>query len=193
MSDRIYKAAELKMEPGSRRVKFVASDESVDRMGDIIRANGWDLTDFKSNPVLLWSHQSDRPPIGTVPNIGISGKQLIAEAEFAARAVNPFADSIYEMVKAGIIRAVSVGFSPEERQIRTDKDGNFTGIEFLKQSLHELSVVSVPANQNALAIAKALHCSEDHIRQIFEPPVVPDPIRVRRNQLEVIKLRVYAH
>ena len=37
-------------------MRFVASDESVDRYGDIIRASGWQLDNFRKNPVLLFAH-----------------------------------------------------------------------------------------------------------------------------------------
>ena len=45
-------------------MEFVLSDESVDRMGDIISAAGWDLKNFQKNPIALFGHTSsisDRP------------------------------------------------------------------------------------------------------------------------------------
>ena len=45
-------------------MEFVLSDETVDRLGDVIMSDGWDLTNFKKNPIALWAHRSDQPPIG---------------------------------------------------------------------------------------------------------------------------------
>ena len=37
----------------------VASTNSVDRHGEIVDNNGWDLKSFKKNPVILWGHDHD--------------------------------------------------------------------------------------------------------------------------------------
>src|SRR5688572_32466802 len=50
----------------TREVTWVASDESTDAMGDVIRVKGWDLKRFKLNPVLLWAHDDSLPPVGIV-------------------------------------------------------------------------------------------------------------------------------
>src|SRR3990167_8667378 len=64
-------------------IEFVASHESDDRMGDIIRQDGWKLDNFKKNPAMLWGHDSfSRPPIGKWPNVRVDGKQLLATASF---------------------------------------------------------------------------------------------------------------
>lgn len=189
MTETVYKNASVATSGDNRRVKFVASDETEDRMGDIIRAKGWDLEDFKRNPVLLWGHNSSEPPIGTV-DIGIQGTKLIADATFATEDENPFAERIFKLVKSGIVRAVSVGFSPIEAKLRRDEDGNILGVEYMKQALHELSVVSVPANPNALALAKSLNFSSNDIERVFGPPVVPDSVKRAKQELEFIRLRV---
>ncbi|MBU0367985.1 hypothetical protein, partial [Acinetobacter baumannii] len=43
---------------------FVLSDATVDRYGDVIEAEGWDLRWFKRNPIALFGHSGDFP-IGT--------------------------------------------------------------------------------------------------------------------------------
>lgn len=181
----VFKSAPLEITEG-RKASFVASEESIDRMGDIIRVRGWELDNFRKNPVLLWGHKSEEPPIGGVNSIGIQGTKLIADVEFATKDQNPFADQIYQMVQAGYIRAVSVGFMPlEEPEIRRGKGGEFLGYEFTRQELHELSVVSVPAHQDALAYAKGLHFDT---KRIFQP-VVPDAIKREKLRLELELLR----
>ncbi len=37
-------------------ISVIASDETVDRYGDIIDQKGWDLTNFKKNPMILVDH-----------------------------------------------------------------------------------------------------------------------------------------
>jgi hypothetical protein len=66
---------------GSRTVRFVLSDSSVDRMGDVIDAAGWRLGPYKQNPVVLWAHDSGSPPIGKMVNIFVSGDRLIGDVK----------------------------------------------------------------------------------------------------------------
>jgi phage head maturation protease len=157
----------------SRSIRFVASDESVDRYGDIIRADGWKLANFKKNPVLLFGHQSRELPIGKVSEVGVVGKQLEATAEFMPAGMSDFADEVWRAVDAGFLNAVSVGFMPlsDPNYIFADDDPDHkgwpTGYEFIDQELLELSVVPVPANPQALAVARALAISESTQRRLF--------------------------
>src|ERR1700756_2304076 len=97
---------------GDRRARFVASDETVDRYGDIIRANGWQLENFRKNPVLLFGHQQSQLPVGIVDPIAVEGTRLIAHAKFLPEGTTAFADSVWALVDIGALRAVSVGFLP---------------------------------------------------------------------------------
>lgn len=124
----------------SNQVRFVASSDSVDRDGESIRADGWVLDNFLKNPVLLWSHDAHSLPIGKVVNAQIDQNSLITDVEFAEKE-NPFAKMVSDLVKGKFLNAVSVGFMP----LAYDNDG-----KMIKQELLELSVVNVPANQDAL-------------------------------------------
>jgi phage head maturation protease len=157
----------------TRSIRFVASDESVDRYGDIIRADGWKLDNFKKNPVLLFGHNSRDLPIGKVSEVGVVGKQLEATAEFMPEGMSDFADDVWRAVDAGFLNAVSVGFLPlsDPNYIYADDDpaqkGWPVGYEFIDQELLELSVVPVPANPQALAVARSLALSEATQRRLF--------------------------
>ena len=157
----------------TRSIRFVASDESVDRYGDIIRADGWKLENFRKNAVLLFGHNSRDLPIGKVTDVGVVGKQLEATAEFMPEGMNDFADAVWHAVEAGFLNAVSVGFLPlsEPNYIFAaddpDHKGWPTGYEFVDQELLELSVVPVPANPQALAVARSLAISEATQRRLF--------------------------
>lgn len=139
---------------GDRKLRFVFSDGSVDRMGDSINPDGWDTADFMANPVALWAHDSSSPPIGRASNVMPVAGKLKGDIEFMPADISAFADSIYRMAKAGFIKAVSVGFIPLEWKFVQDSKRPW-GIDFLKQSLLEISVCPVPCNPNALAEAKS--------------------------------------
>jgi len=154
---------------GGRRVRFVASDETVDRYGDIIRASGWQLDNFRKNPVLLFGHQSDSLPVGKVDPIAVEGTKLIAHAEFLPEGMTAFADSVWSLIEHGALNAASVGFLPLAAPLPIyDADKHLTGFEFIAQELLELSVVPVPANPNALQLAKSFGLSPDEMRCLFD-------------------------
>lgn len=143
------------VDDAKRSIRFVFSDGSVDRAGDTIDPLGWELGAFNENPVALWAHNSFDPPIGRASNVLIEGSRLMGDIEFAAADVYAFGDTIYRMVKAGYINAVSVGFMPIDYKWADDDDARPWGIDFLKQELMEISVVPVPCNANALLEARA--------------------------------------
>jgi hypothetical protein len=79
----------------------------------------------------------------------------MGDIEFMDADIHPLAETIFRMVKAGYVKATSVGFLPIEWGWSKDKSRPF-GIDFTKQELLEISIVPVPANANALAEARRL-------------------------------------
>lgn len=134
---------------GSRTVRFVLSDGSTDRMGDRIAVNGWELTQYKRNPTVLWAHDISKPPIGRMTQTFVSGNRLMGDVKFADAATYPFADTIYRLVVDSFINAGSVGFRALEWKFSTDPDRPM-GIDFKRVELLEFSIVPLPANAAAL-------------------------------------------
>lgn len=148
----------------ARVCSFIFSDTSVDSYGDTIDVRGWDLKAFESNPVVLFGHDPSKPEnvIGRATNVRPEGNRLVGDIEFAEASVNPTAEIVYQMVKAGYLNAVSVGFQPIEWRKSTDRNRPM-GIDFLRQKLLEVSVVAIPANENALVQAKAAGIEVDRL------------------------------
>lgn len=134
----------------SDSLTFVLSDESVDRMGDVIRADGWSLDAFRKNPIALFGHDHSAI-VGVWTDIKVVGKRLMGTLKLAAPGTSELVDVTRKLIEQKILKAVSVGFQPIEAKPR--KDG---GYEYTRSALHEVSLVAVPANSNALAIAKCL-------------------------------------
>ena len=147
--------------------EYVLSDETPDRMGDVIELAGWELTAFKANPIALFGHRSDFV-VGRWRNVGINKdtKQLRGHLELAPKGSSARIDEIRALVEAGILRAVSVGFKPIDSAPLNHKDP-FGGSRYSKQELVECSLVAVPANPNALSVAKSLKISDDTQRLVF--------------------------
>jgi HK97 family phage prohead protease/HK97 family phage major capsid protein len=146
-------------------LEFVLSDATVDRYGDSIVASGWDLTSFKKNPIALFAHSHDYP-IGTWTNLRVEGEKLVGKLKLAERGTSARIDELIGLVEQGILRAVSVGFMPKKSE-PMNPDKPYAGQKYLKQELLETSLVSVPANPSALAIAKSINTSDETISLVF--------------------------
>lgn len=180
-------------EVAERTMRFVASDETVDSYGDIVSADGWDLRRFQKNPQVLFAH-NHRETIGKAVDVGVEGKRLMARIEFAPEGTTETADNVWKLLKAGFLRAVSVGFavhSDKDYEYIYDDEENVTGFRYLRQELLEISVVSVPANPNALAVARGLKLPEDFIRRAL-PLDASITQRNRAHRLELMQLQLAA-
>jgi len=159
--DNVVKAKEDE----GRVLTFVGSTESRDRMGDEIKVSGWDVKNYKKNPVFLWAHNYDEMPIGRAKKVRRDKEKnaLVFDIEFAPAEANPKAEQVYQLYKQGFMSATSVGFQSmksewieEEEDEKSNKDDDRQpGRRFKKQELLELSAVPVPANPEALIQARS--------------------------------------
>lgn len=119
----------------------VASTETVDRHGESIDVSGWNLKNFKKNPVLLWAHDHTIPAIGKATRIWISDGKLMFKGIW--QGATEMGRAAQALVDGGFVNSFSVGFMPFEM------DGN----TYTKQELLEISLVNVPANPEAMMLA----------------------------------------
>jgi HK97 family phage prohead protease len=134
---------------GDRTFTFTISTETVDRDHDVISLAGWQLDNYKKNPVVLWAHNYRGFPIATCTSIGIQNGALVATARFHD---HPEASIAHDLVEDGGLRATSVGFRVLKYAFNEDR----RGYDIMEQELLEFSIVPVPANPEAvMSLAKA--------------------------------------
>jgi HK97 family phage prohead protease len=148
MNELIYLKATTEKGSNENQMRLIASTEATDRDGESIKIDGWDTTNFKRNPVLLWAHDYRSLPIGKFVNIKRDHtlKALVGTIEWASFEANPFAQLVKQQFKEGIMSAFSVGFIPRKRNPENP-------LEIIEAELLEVSAVPVPANPEALALA----------------------------------------
>ena len=146
-------------------MEFILSDATADRFGDVVEVSGWALDQFKRNPIALFAHDNQFV-IGRWDEIQVTKSDLRARLVLAPRGTSERIDEIRTLIDADILRATSVGFRPVESEPINEKDP-WGGRRFTKQELVECSVVAVPANPNALAVAKSLGVSTSTLRMVF--------------------------
>ena len=149
--DTIYKIlenVEVK-KVGERQYEFTASTADMDRDGEIIDVEGWDLKNFRKNPVIMYAHAYNTLPIGKATHIGIKEGKLKNTIEFPPEGTYEFADIVERLVNTGYLKAESVGFIPKKWE---DGDGGEKTPRrtYTKQELLEISIVPIPSNSNAL-------------------------------------------
>jgi HK97 family phage prohead protease len=144
-------------------LSYVMSDDTVDRMGDVINPDGWELDHFKgTNPVALFNHNSNFP-IGQWTDVRVEKNRLIGKLKLAERGTSDRINEIISLVRQGVLRAVSVGFQPIESEPLKDNSGTY----YKRNDLLECSLVSVPANPSAVQLAKSLNTSDEVIDLVF--------------------------
>lgn len=144
--NRMYSVLTVKsVEDDERIIRGVATTPNPDRVGDIVEPLG---VQFKNPMPLLHQHDHDKP-VGTVTFDAPTKDGITFEARLPKiDDVGPLRDRIetaWGELKAGLVRAVSIGFRSIEHAWL---DGG--GIRFIKSEVLELSLVSVPANADAV-------------------------------------------
>jgi HK97 family phage prohead protease/HK97 family phage major capsid protein len=142
---------------GGLDIKGSASTNALDRAGDIIEPSAWikngGLDNFKNNPVILFNHDYNRP-IGRAKDLAVTENGL----DLTAR-ISKSAGDIKDLIKDGVLGAFSVGFKVKDAEYMTETDG----YRIKDAELFEVSVVTVPCNQNAVfSLAKSFDTMEEY-------------------------------
>lgn len=120
-----------------------ANKAVVDRGKDYIGKKAWNLVNYEKNPVILFNHDKEKP-IGRALGVEATDDGLYIKAKIS-KSKDPMVSYVRDMIKEGILNAFSVGFDAKEE----GKDS--AGInEITKAELYEVSVVSLPMNQDSI-------------------------------------------
>jgi HK97 family phage major capsid protein/HK97 family phage prohead protease len=166
-----------------REIRGIATTPSTDRMGDIVEPLG---VKFRNPLALLHQHDSARP-VGHVTFSKPTAKGI----EFTAQVIKVDqpgelknrVDLAWDEVKAGLVRAVSIGFRPIEMAFM-----DTGGIRFLESEVLELSLVTIPANADATITSVK---SIDHAEMAARGNTGTDWIRTADpDELKAVGIRV---
>lgn len=167
----------------------IASTNSVDRHGEIVDNNGWDLKAYKKNPLILWAHDHNEPAIGMSAKTWVDGdgKKAKLMIKPVLHDVTDKARAVKQLVEMGVIKSLSVGFRPLE---------SADGVTYDKNELLEVSVVNVPANADAMMMAyKGLKKSgfdEETIKEVGIEPSLIDKMVEMEKDIKELKTQVKA-
>lgn len=146
---RAYMRIEIKeFDDKTRRFKGIATTSTPDRMEDVVDADG---AEFKLPIAFLHQHDSSRP-VGNIDKAKKVGKEWQVEGYVdnpgsdAPETIRERMGTAWYELSHGLVRGLSIGFNPKEYSFIKETGGiHFTRWEWL-----ELSMVTIPANAEAV-------------------------------------------
>lgn len=135
-----------KVDEEQRLILGVATDPTVDLVGDIVESLG--VRSAGDVPLLL--HHDHRLPVGTArlgkpTRTGVGFRATLPKIKDAG-VLKDRVDEAWHSVRERVIRGVSIGFRPLPDTVERMPNG---GLRFKEVQVLELSLVACPANPNA--------------------------------------------
>jgi phage head maturation protease len=199
---KLCNAVKLEYEDGyeERVFEYVFTDEHVDRYGDIVKADGGDLRNYKANPIVLAFHNGRALPVGMCLKIWLDSekKEIRGHVLVYDQNIDPtgFCDVIYNYVSSGAMKTGSIGFIPKEGGVKRPSDEEREqmklprfGVIYEAWELLEFSLTPVPANPGATMkdcdLVEAFHregvedtAELERILSTEAPPAPEAPVQV---------------
>ncbi len=140
----------------------VISDSSLDRYGDIVEPAGVKYAAFPRAGTILAQHDANRP-IARPIKIEVFPDRVEMLGEFPALGVSATADEYRRLMQARVLNNFSIGFIPLEMEPL--KNG---GWRYISWELVECSVVSLPANPNALVTERGFRAHDRESQRLLD-------------------------
>jgi hypothetical protein len=146
-----------------RVIEIIGVSSGVKRDGCIVDIDGIDTTGLRKNNVFLWGHQYDKPPIGRIvatmkaDHETLGRVMLIRVARLNTRngggEWSKFANEMMDFIEDGNMHAVSFGWGATKWSFIRDGENDYvTGIRYEESDAYEFSLVTVPADMDAVTV-----------------------------------------
>lgn len=157
------------------KVVFRISDESVDSHGTVFKLDGWDLSEFRANPIVTYGHPDTS---STDPNVIIGRGEISQDSTGLYSTLeydmeNPLAKEVKRKIDSGFIRMASIRAYVEDARMGDESKGEDPSVLFFtKNRLLDWGVVMHASNKNASKreLVRAFN--------IEDKPIVPEVIEV---------------
>lgn len=167
------------------RIAGYANTTAKDRAGDVVTAEAWTkgVENFRNNPIMLYQHKHDCP-IGRFDKISVDKKGIYVEGVVSEAAEKNY--GIHTLIKDGSLKSFSVGFRIKDAKYdKLDDSTTITDVELL-----EISVVSVPCNQDSLFSVRKSFDSETDYKSFIKQLSVDDSdeeINTESENIDIMK------
>jgi hypothetical protein len=173
--------------PGERADVSWITEESPDRLGDIVLASGMDDSHFALNPIVTLNHAYDQPPVGRSlwrrkardgALRGVKAKTHYPPRPNGWTVSDWPPDLAFELVKAGLLRGKSIGFIPLKLRTPTPdeiaKNAELANVRYIIEEwlLAEYACCYLPMQPNAVVetVSKSVPASWIELLGLPQPP-----------------------
>lgn len=176
--------SDLQLDEGSRTVLAIISTDSVDRDGEVVNPKGMHKKNFSTNPIVLFNHNREELPIGKAlwvkADTDEKGRGVI-KAKYKITDKTPTGQMVFDLLKDGILTSHSITLlsnhstKPTTKEINERPDLKDARLIHRDWELLEFSIVTLPANPDAVALAISKGYSGDVLKFLghkegIEPP-----------------------
>lgn len=136
---------EFKADDETRTIEGWASVyDYVDSQKDIVVRGAFARSLKGGKPAMLWQHRQDSP-IGVWDVAEETDKGLLVRGRILDTTLG---NDVYKLAKAGAVKGLSIGYTPKRQEFDRDKGTR----KLLEVDLHEVSLVTFPANDRAKVV-----------------------------------------
>ena len=177
------------LQPGERADVSWITEETPDRLGDVVLASGMDDSHFQLNPIVTLNHAYDQPPVGRSlwrrkardgAKRGVKAKTLYPPRPPGWTLSDWPPDLAFELVKAGLLRGKSIGFLPLKLRAPTAdeiaKNADFARVRYIIEDwlLVEYACCYLPMQPNAVVetVSKSVPAAWAELLGLPTPPSV---------------------
>lgn len=161
------------LQPGERADVSWITEETPDRLGDVVLADGMDDSHYQLNPIVTLNHAYDQPPVGRSlwrrrandgPLRGIKAKTHYPPRPEGWTSSDWPPDHAFALVRAGLLRGKSIGFIPLKLRAPTAeeiaKHPGYAKVRYIIEEwlLAEYACCYLPMQPNAVveAVSKSV-------------------------------------
>ena len=177
------------LQPGERADVSWITEETPDRLGDVVLASGMDDSHFQLNPIVTLNHAYEQPPVGRSlwrrkardgEKRGVKAKTHYPSRPIGWTLSDWPPDLAFELVKAGLLRGKSIGFLPLKlRAPTTDeiaKNADLASVRYIIEEwlLVEYACCYLPMQPNAVVetVSKSVPSAWSKLLGLPTPPSV---------------------
>ena len=178
--DKGYELKALEENDLGKSYEFIGSKEIEDRDGDTILISGISLENLGKNLPSFFNHSSYHL-IGHVSDAKKVKKELRVTIFVLKDATLPSGVKVIDAIDSGSLKAVSIGFMLKKWEPK-DVDDPWGGWIIKECELLEVSIVSIPANPEALLVKSHIAGMKDEdITKFFKSLDVTSPITASKD------------
>jgi HK97 family phage prohead protease len=142
METKHFAIDEFKADDETRTIEGYGSIyDYVDSQKDVVVRGAFTKSLNARKPVMLWQHDQ-ASPIGVWDVAEETDKGLLMRGRILDTTLG---NDAYKLAKAGAIKGLSIGYTPKRQEFDRDKGTR----KLLEVELHEVSLVTFPANDRA--------------------------------------------